>query len=101
MDSGRVTIYLLWALGCVLFWGVVVVRDVRAIQKYPGSIRSRRELATDAALFATAGASAVSLVTVLAFGPEGQRDARSFALAFALGAFLAAGIIKATYGQRA
>lgn len=90
-------LYLGWAVACVVAWGKVL-RDAIGTYHRWRDRRAKRELVVDIGLFTVALACFVSLI-VLTFGQE-VSGARGFALAVALGSFLAVGIIQATLGRR-
>lgn len=103
--DGRLIIYAPWALGSVFFWGLVFrddLREFRVVRKrFNRDRRSQtaaKELASDFALLLVAIASAVSLVNLVA-GSD-VPGLRGFSIAVALGGFLGAGIVKATFGRK-
>lgn len=91
--DGRLIVLLVWGGGTVLAYGRVLLNRTRAYRLHRDS-RARRDLASGIALFLTALCSGLSIAFVL-FGPAGG-GARAFAVAVALGAFFAAGIVMAS-----
>jgi hypothetical protein len=89
----RFVILLIWGLGTVLAYALVLRGRVRSWRVRRDS-RSRRELVSGLGLFMTALASCTSLTVVL-FGEAGT-SLRGWFIALALGAFTGSGIIMAT-----
>lgn len=99
-DDGRLLtygIYLAWAVASVIAWGKVLHDGIEFYRTWHDA-RARRALVDAIGLFLVAAACFFSLV-VLIFG-QSVVGLRGFALAVALGSFLAVGIIKATVNQR-
>lgn len=104
----RVIVYLLWAFGCVFFWGRVLLDEWQRYRSLPvkdrrqnGNHRSDlvvirraafRDFLSVLALFMVAVAASLSLV-ILLMAPEFS-GVRGFFLALALGGFLGAGILR-------
>lgn len=91
--DGRLVAYLLWGLGTVAVYGVVLRGRWHSFRSHHDA-RSRRELLAGISLFLTALCAGMATWVVL-FGEVGS-SARSWFVAFALGAFTGAGIVMAT-----
>lgn len=107
-DSGRLIVYALWAVGCVVVWGRVFAKALLEYINLPDrerrnrtlpetrldAVRARafREVVSDGALALVGVFAAMSLLTLIV----GQEipGLRGFALALALGAFFGAGLVR-------
>lgn len=89
----RLVFFVVWGFGVVLAWGSAFYRTWQS-WRLRKDRRSISELLTDGALFVCAVGAAFATLAVL-FG-EGGSSARSFAVSVALGAFFAAGLVRAT-----
>lgn len=99
-DDARVLsygIYVLWAVASVTVWA----HDFRDAWRYYRTWhdeRARREFIDSAGLFIVAAASFLSLV-IFVFG-QSIVGLRGFAIALALGSFLAVGFMRWTFARR-
>lgn len=88
-----------WALGVVAVWGSVFIKAVRQWRAYRDR-RSRGDVRSDGALFFVAVAAGAAIAFAL-FSKDVEDPLRQMARvfsAFALGAFLMAGVVKLTEG---
>lgn len=94
--------YGAWALGSLLAWGAVLHEDIREYRmvrrKDRRSQSAAKEVVSDFALLLVAITSAASIAALLV--GQDIPGFRGFMLATALGAFLGAGIVKATFQRR-
>ncbi len=94
----RIVVLMLWGGGTVLVYAKALSDSYGDFREYHDR-RARRDLMADVGLFLTALCSALAVAFVL-FGQAGT-GVRAFATTIALGAFLGAGIVKAsTRGSR-
>lgn len=93
----RFVAFLVWGVGTVLVWGIVLFRRYVSYRLHRDS-RARRDLSSGFGLFLTALAAAGSIAFVL-FGPAGS-GLRGMMTAISLGAFFATGLVMATGGTR-
>jgi hypothetical protein len=89
----RLLAYLLWGVGTTLVYGIVLRGRYRAFRVRLDP-RARRELMVAFGLFLTALMANLAILLVL-FGTPGT-GIRGFAVAVALGAFAATGLVMAT-----
>ena len=98
----RFVVFLLWGVGTVLVYLIVLYKRRRAYARVLARNDRRRgelaralqDLISAFALFLTALCSFLA-ITAIFFGPIGT-GARGFLVAIALGSFFAAGLVKAT-----
>lgn len=93
VDPVRFALFLLWGVGSSIVWLGVFHKSWVSWVTHRDR-RSKREVLRDASLVVTAIGSTFFVLAVL-FGEQGGTP-RSIALAAALGAFLAAGIVALT-----
>jgi hypothetical protein len=93
MIDTRLGAYLIWGVGTVIVYSIVLWRAHRSWKRLPDR-RARRDLIASFALFLTALASFLAITAVL-FGTPGS-GLRGFAVAMALGGFFGAGLILAS-----
>jgi len=89
----RFLAYLIWGLGTLVVYGVVLFKRRHAYVQH-NDARSRRDLIEAIALFIVAFGASLAITFVL-FGEAGS-GIRGWASAVALGAFSAAGLVMAT-----
>lgn len=89
----RYVLFAIWGGGTVLAYGRVLYVRTRSYWLHR-DIRARREVLAGLALFFAALCSMIAILAAL-FGTPGTGE-RQAIMSFALGAFLAAGIIMAT-----
>jgi hypothetical protein len=89
----RLAVMLLWALGSVTVWGLVVRDSLRSLHRYRDR-RARRETIWAFALFLVGLASCVSILS-FSWGAD-VPGLRGLVAAIALGSFLGAGIVVKT-----
>lgn len=89
----RLVSYLVWGVGTVLVYGIVLRKRRRSYRLHHDA-RAWRDLLEAVALFITALASLLA-VTLVLFGPGGQ-GIRGLFVAMALGAYSAAGLVMAS-----
>ena len=92
MVDTRLAAYVIWGLGTVAVYGVVLVRRYAEYGQRRDA-RAKRELMESIASFITSLAALLAITLVL-FGPSGTGIRGTFT-AIALGAFFAAGLIQA------
>ena len=104
MDIG-IIVYLLWAVGSMFVWGLVLVDDLRQFRFLQRNhLRERRHLSvvgtmwSDFALVLVAIASGASIIALAV--AKDIPGVRGLALAIALGAFLGAGLVKYSFRRR-
>jgi hypothetical protein len=85
--------YAIWGFGTLVVYGLVLYRAVQASRRSHDR-RGRRDVLGALALFLTA-LGAFLAITLVLFGEAGTTP-RGFAVAVALGAFSAAGLVMAT-----
>lgn len=85
--------YLLWGIGTIIVFSIVVRRRHHSWQLHHDP-RSRRELIAASALYVVAWAAGLSIVLALLIPPG--TGIRGFFVFTALGMFTAAGIVMAT-----
>lgn len=90
IPDNRFVFLAIWGFGVVFVYGRVLRRRHRRWDR-DRTARSYRDLLGAVGLFIVAVASGASIVTIL-FGPTGT-GIRGFAVALALGAFVAAGLV--------
>ena len=95
--TDRFAIYLVWGIGTILVYAVVLVRRWLRFQRHRYDRRKavrrdvRKDVMAGAGLFLTALGSGLAVAFVL-FGEPGSGP-RSFMIALALGAFTGAGLV--------
>lgn len=92
----RLAAYLVWGVGTLIVYSIVLVRRRRAYLLHHDA-RSRRDFIEGLALFMTSMASALAIAFVL-FGEAGT-GLRGLFAAIALGMFSTAGLVMATEKQ--
>lgn len=90
-DEARLLMLIIWGGGTVTTYGISLARDVRD-WRIRRDVRSRRELLESFGLFLAALTASLSIAVVL-FAPAGT-GIRGMLVATALGAFMAAGVVR-------